>query len=345
MNQQKITLWNREEYSYPLAFGFLPNLTAYLHDDSTSAGHTPQKRPCMIVVPGGGYCVVSPTEAEIVAKVFYKMGYQAFVLTYTTNILIKEPLLDQPMKDLSRAVRYIRKHADALLVNPDQIAVCGFSAGGHLCASVCVHYADIVDGNTAYQGISNRPDAAILSYPVITSGVYAHKGSFCALLGGYRDPQTGEEICSASAQAQHYMSLEKHVTADTPPCFLWQTATDELVPVENSYLFAQALKAHHIPYAHHVFSQGKHGLSLANDTWANHEYGDPYSLEQIYRLIDAMRAGQVDVPESETARLTEQFYPDESKGQTMYSGQEPNEEAAVWPVLANSWLKQVLKLF
>ena len=106
-----------------------------------------------------------------------------------------------------------------------------------------------------YQTASAKPNAVILSYPVITSGDCAHRGSFTALLGA-----------DASEEELEYMSLEKQVTEDIPPCFLWQTAIDELVPVQNSFLFAQALQEKKIPYAFHVFSKGKHGLSLA-DEW------------------------------------------------------------------------------
>lgn len=99
-----------------------------------------------------------------------------------------------------------------------------------------------------YQTASAKPNAVILSYPVITSGDCAHRGSFTALLGA-----------DASEEELEYISLEKQVTEDMPPCFLWQTATDELVPVQNSFLFAQALQEKKIPYAFHVFSKGKHG--------------------------------------------------------------------------------------
>ena len=92
-----------------------------------------------------------------------------------------EPLKDQPMRDPSRAIRFIRSRAGEFCIDPDRLVICGFSAGGHLCASVCVHFADISD--EVYEGISNRPDAAILSYPVITSGDKAHQGSIQALLG------------------------------------------------------------------------------------------------------------------------------------------------------------------
>ncbi len=103
----------------------------------------------------------------------------------------------------------IRSRAEEFHIRPDRIAVCGFSAGAHLCGSLCVHNKDVEDPEEAYQNISNRPDVAILSYPVITSGKYAHRDSFVALFG--KEP---------SEQELDYMSLENHVTKDTPPCFL-----------------------------------------------------------------------------------------------------------------------------
>ena len=117
MRKEKLTLWETEEYTYPMAMGFTPNIMTYIHDEDT------QIRPVMIVVPGGGYCVVSPTEAEIVALDFYEKGYNAFVLTYTTNLLMQIPLGDQPMKDLSRAIRYVRKNADDFHADPDKVVI------------------------------------------------------------------------------------------------------------------------------------------------------------------------------------------------------------------------------
>ncbi len=175
--------------------------------------------------------MVSTTEGEIVAKEFYEKGYNAFICIYTTDLLRLAALKMQPIRDLSRAIRYIRVHSDEFNIHTNQLVVCGFSAGGHLCGSVCVHYADINDENPNYAHVSNRPDASILSYPVITSGKYAHRDSFLTLLG---NEATEDEL--------EYMSLEKQVTEQTPPCFLWHTATDELVPVENSYLYAKECK-------------------------------------------------------------------------------------------------------
>ncbi|MCR5100222.1 MAG: alpha/beta hydrolase [Butyrivibrio sp.] len=315
---EKVNLWKDGEYDYSLAFGFVPNMVPYLHEDN-------KVRPCMVVVPGGGYCVVSPTEGEIVAKKFYDYGYNAFVVTYTTNILMKEPLKDQPMKDLSRAIRYIRKNAKEYCIDENKIVICGFSAGAHLCGSICVHYNDVKDENDELKDISNRPDAAILSYPVITSGEYAHRESFIALLGA-----------DASKEELTYYSLEKNVTENTPPVFLWQTVTDELVPVENSYLFAKALKEKGVKHAHHVFSSGKHGLSLSNEQWKNCEFGEPYTMEQIFEIVKAVKAGTVDIPEENKKGLIDAY--DDFKAD---SG-EPVKEAEIWPELAKQWLEDIL---
>lgn len=319
MHKKRIDLWKNKEYFYSEAFGFRPNLTAYMHEDN-------KVRPCMIVVPGGGYRIVSPTEGEIVAKRFFSIGYNTFVLTYTTNVLNNEPLKYQPMKDLSRAVREVRSKAEEYHIIPDKIVLCGFSAGAHLCASLCVHNEDIEDTCQDYRHISNKPDAAILAYPVITSGEKGHRGSFLALCGK-----------NASKEELEYMSVEKHVTSDTPPCFLWQTADDEAVPVENSYLFAEACRQCKVPYAHHVFSYGIHGLSLADEIWAKGEYGNPYTLEQVKKVMQMIDEHAVDVNENMKNELSELVNFSRSNYQM-------NREAAVWPELAEIWLEITLGL-
>ncbi len=314
MNTERFDLWKPEEYSYPLAFGFKPNLRTYLHEDD-------KIRPAMVVVPGGGYAFVSPTEAGIIAEKFFDYGYNAFVVTYTVNPLEKEPLIDQPAKDLSRAIRIVRSRAAEWKIDPNRLAIVGFSAGGHLCASVCVHFADYPD--PAYPDVSNRPDAAILSYPVITSGEKAHRGSFDCLLGK-----------DASEEALHYASLETQVGPDTTPCFLWHTVTDDLVPVENSLYFSEALRANKVPYALHLFSAGQHGYSLADDRWAAADFGESYTLEQTLCTIEAVKAGKVDAPEDFLA-FAEGFSDDVFKP-------EPNEEVRIWPEMAARWLEKII---
>ena len=283
----------------------------------------------MVVVPGGGYEYLSASEGELVALEFYRRGYQAVVCTYTTNLATTIPVGDQAMQDLSRSVRLIRKNAEQWHVNADQIVVCGFSAGGHLCASLCTHYVDIAD--PAYEGISNRPDAAILAYPVITSGKYAHRESFLSLLGR-----------EAKAEMLDYFSLEKHVTSMTPPCFLWQTMHDAIVPIQNSQLFAEACRLHGVPYAHHVFSTGEHGISLANDEWAAGAYNGHYVEEQCAILTKLVRQGVLCRPGRDMHEL-DRFDMEEAK--ISVKQQETSfPEAAIWPTLADQWIQSILAI-
>ena len=318
MRHERIDVWGNSEYSYPAAFGFRPNLRTYLHEDG-------EARPCVLVIPGGGYRMVAPSEGEIVAKWFYDHGYQAFVGTYTTDYLGMNPLKMQPLKDLSRMVRLIRSRADEFRIREGKIILCGFSAGAHLCGSLCVHWTDAED--PVYGEISNRPDGAILSYPVITSGEYAHRDSFTALLG---ENATEEEL--------NYMSLEKQVTEKTPPVFLWQTATDALVPVENSYLMAMALKKAGVPMEHHVFPRGIHGLSLSSSDWAEQRFGEPYPMEQMFCIAKAVEEGKITAAPEKTGMLNFFLHPDDEAFAGMPKP-EPVEEAAVWPELADRWIR------
>ena len=312
-----IRLWESGEYSYPLACGFVPNLVSYIHEDE-------KIRPCMLIVPGGGYRFVSQREGEIVARTFYDKGYNTFVLTYTTDLTMTEPLKEQPMKDLARAIRKIRQGAERYQIDPKKVILCGFSAGGHLCASVCVHYEDIQDEHRVYKHFSCRPDAVILSYPVITSGVYAHRGSFEALYG--KEP---------SEKEMEYMWLEKHVTERMPPCFVWHTVDDQTVPVENSHLFARACKDQGVLYAFHIFSHGKHGLSLANEQWASRECGGAYTKEQMQLLVKSIENGTITLPKEAEEKVYEEVTKVRPKD-------EPNEEVSIWPELADRWVKAIL---
>ncbi|MCB2354573.1 alpha/beta hydrolase [Clostridium estertheticum] len=328
-------LWEKEEYSYPVKGRFIPNIVTYIHEKNNKL------RPAMLVVPGGGYCVVSDTEAEIVAKEFYNKGYNAFVVTYTTNLLMTIPLKLQPLKDLSKAVMFVRKKAEKFFVNPNKVIICGFSAGGHLTGSLAVHFdARELVLDSEYEGVSSRPDAVILSYPVITSGEYAHKGSFRALLGE-----------NASSKELEYMSLEKQVNKDTPPTFLWQTATDDVVPVENSYLYAKACKKYGVTFEYHVFGNGGHGMSLANEDWAAGNFGGDYTMQQYYENIQFMIDNNMELPtpfnmmgEIPKGVCARDIVKEEIKKILSQRQLQPDKGIAVWPELANNWLKKVLSI-
>ena len=321
----KIEIWEKGEYKYPYAFDFTPNMRAYLIDDG-------EVHPCMMVLPGGGYAVVVPPEGELVAKEFNKRGYNCFVMTYTTNQTMREPVRDQAMNDLARAIRYARKYCDKYRIDPDKLYVCGFSAAGHVCASVCDYWEDLTDENPEYKDISCRPDAAVLSYPVITSGEFAHQDSFRFLIGADIYDRTDDE---AKALLDRY-SLEKNVKDTTPPCFIWQTVTDNLVPVENSYLYAEALKKKGIKHAHHVFSEGWHGLSVSNEDWAAGNHGEPYSAEQSFALVKAMKEGLIEEPENGADSLLD-FLKPLPEGIKI----DPVAEVSIWPDLADGFLKSL----
>ena len=329
-----IYLWEYGEYEYPCAGNFLPNITAYLHEDE-------QMRPAMIVVPGGGYAMVSPTEGEIVAKKFYHAGYQAFVLTYTTNMFRVKALEKQPLKDISRAVRYIRKHAGELKIMDNMVVCCGFSAGGHVVGSLAVHYQDEELKCEPYGDVSNRPDAVLLSYPVVTTGEYAHRDSFELLLGS-----------EPTEQQLAWASLEKQVSPDTPPAFLWQTLTDELVPVENSILYTKACRENQVSCELHLFMNGNHGMSLADEDWASNNLGEGslYTMTQQWQTMKTLYTQNpamlpdVFVSSAKAETLLE-FVAEWSKATVGFQQQQEQQKAdasvAQWPVLALAWLNKI----
>ena len=160
-----------------------------------------------------------------------------------------------------------------------------------LCSVVCALYGCCGQG-FGYRTVSARPDAAVLCYPVITSGVYAHRDSIVALLGN--SPDT-EEL--------KYMSLEYYVTKDTPPCFLWQTVTDATVPVENSYLFAMACRRAGVKYAHHVFSEGVHGMSVASEPGLKESSGFPIRWNRFGAWLMLLQRGGQNILRNRGSRL------------------------------------------
>ncbi len=200
----------------------------------------------VVICPGGGYEYVSTREGAPVAARFAGAGWRPFVLAYSVG----ERLGVRPLREAAWAVRTARRlcGADG---SPPFVAVCGFSAGGHLAASLGAHWDDaaVFSGFSAAERRDHRPDALVLSYPVVTAGEFRHADSFRRLARDEDD--------------RAYFSLENWVTETMPPAFLWHTAEDADVPVENSLLLAEALRARRVPFELHVFPFGPHGLSLA----------------------------------------------------------------------------------
>lgn len=203
----------------------------------------------VVVCPGGGYGNRAGHEGEPIAIWLGSLGISAAVLRYR----VAPYRAPAPQLDALRAIRYVRSRAVEWNVDPARIGILGFSAGGHLACSAS-NLGD--DGNCSaddpVERHSSRVQAATLCYPVIVTGEFAHEGSRTNLLGD----EPSEELLAR-------YSGEKMVHAQTPPTFIWHTADDPVVPVENALLYALALRRHGIPHELHVFESGKHGLGLA----------------------------------------------------------------------------------
>ena len=207
-----------------------------------------QLRAAVVVCPGGGYAVRAPHEGAPIALWLNSLGVHAFVCDYR----VAPARHPAPLDDAQRALRLVRHQATSWHVDPRRVGILGFSAGGHLVCSAA-NFGDEGDA-TAADPVARqrgRPDAVIACYPVISSGEFAHRGSFDNLVGD--DPS-----------ARQALSLEHSVTARNPPTFLWSTADDQAVPVENSLLYAAALRRQGVDFALHVYPHGRHGLGLAS---------------------------------------------------------------------------------
>lgn len=222
---------------------FEPTISPYMIDSDRPTG-------CVIVCPGGGYAHRAPHEGEPIARALNDRGISAAVCDYRVAPY-RHPY---PLLDAQRAIRWVRANAKELNVKPDAVGILGFSAGGHLVTTAATHYDGGLSDGDEIDRQSSRPDAVIPCYAVISFGEYKHTGSMKNLLG--EDPP---------AELMQSLSNETQVTEDTPPAFLWHTADDPAVPVENSLLFAEALSAHKVRYELHIYRTGRHGLGLAAD--------------------------------------------------------------------------------
>ena len=207
----------------------------------------------VVICPGGGYVSLQmEKEGHKLARWFAQRGVTPVVLTYR-HAPHRHPV---PSNDVRRALRWVRANAAELDVDENRVGVMGFSAGGHAAGTVAVHFdAGNPTSPDPIERQSCRPEFAILIYPVITMGQpLTHGGSRSNLLGPDAPPELVDQL-----------SLEKHVTASTPPTFLFHTTPDPSVPVEHTLMFYQALRRAGVPAEMHVFAHGHHGVGMAED--------------------------------------------------------------------------------
>jgi acetyl esterase/lipase len=222
----------------------IPTLTPFPADPAKRTGAS------MLIFPGGGYGNLAEHEGTGYAEFFARHGITSYVLKYRLGSNgYRHPTM---LNDAARALRMIRTFARRDGLDPARIGVIGSSAGGHLASTLVTHFAaGRQDAADPVERESSRPDLGILCYPVISLGEFAHAGSRRSLLG--QDP---------AAELVALLSNELQVTKETPPCFLWHTVEDKTVAVENSLLFASALRRAGVPFSLHIYEKGAHGLGF-----------------------------------------------------------------------------------
>ena len=225
----------------------IPTLTPYLPDSIPPSGTT---GAAMVICPGGGYSHLAPHEGKNYALWLNQHGVTCFVLKYRLGSSgYRHPAM---LQDAARAMRLVRARAADWKIDPKRVGIMGSSAGGHLASTLMTHF-DLGNTNAAdpIERQSSRPDIGILCYPVITMGEYTHPGSKKNLLGTHPPPELVK-----------LLSNELQVTTNTPPCFIWTTYEDKTVPMENSLMFAEALRKAGVPFDLHIYQKGRHGLGL-----------------------------------------------------------------------------------
>ncbi|GHV84116.1 acetylesterase [Spirochaetia bacterium] len=213
-------------------------------------------RPAVIVCPGGGYRIINEKEGDPVARRFQAFGMQSFLLRYSVDG-VPFPIA---LTELASLVDHIRKNADYYDVDPDRIVICGFSAGGHLAASLAVHWEKYWFRDCLSSSLDCRPNGVVLCYPVISSGEHSHIESVDHLTRKLENKEL-----------KQYISVENYVSQNTCEVFLWHNFDDKEVKVENSLLFINALVKENVPFEAHIFPAGGHGISLCDECTAERE--------------------------------------------------------------------------
>ncbi len=230
-------------------------LKSFVNPYSESIGR--RYRKAVIVCPGGSYATIVEKEADAVALRFQSYGYQAFVLRYSVG---KVPY-PGALIELAEAVKFLRENAEKYDIDIEKIYVCGFSAGGHLAASLAVHWDSVLE-QWGFDRYEIRPNGIILCYPIITTDKRWRESKFI------------EELCvDENSDFFSYLAVEKYVSDNTPPVFLWHNADDRSVSVMNSILFSESLAENRVFFEAHFFPKGGHGLSLADEVVADTEHG------------------------------------------------------------------------
>ncbi len=244
MEVKKIHL--KDHFSFLGENGCDPTLTTYIQYNMSEMKHENRKRPTLLICPGGGYGMCSQRESEPIALAFLPFGMNAFILNYS----VAPHKFPTQIREVAAAMELLYEKQDEWHVDTEKITIIGFSAGGHLAAHYSTSF-DIPEVREVFPN-SKAVNGSILSYPVIIAdkGI-CHEGSFRNLTGQY---PLSDEIFNR-------FSLDKCVSENTPPAFIWHTSEDNCVPVASSLYYANALAKYKIPYELHIYPYGNHGGS------------------------------------------------------------------------------------
>lgn len=261
-------------------------LTTYLLDNVREG----QKRPLVIVCPGGAYLQCCSYEGESVAMHFMRAGYHAAVLEYSTQQSAQgNSAFPQPLYDMARAIMLVRENAKDWGVNSEQIVIVGFSAGAHLCASYGNLWNSAILENYG-EPLQRKPNAVILGYPLADLRLnkkemqkkMAENIDLQSVVGGdaffmrYKSLFDRSEIAmyghsNPTEEEMEWADPIRHISKDTPPTFLWHTFEDEMLSPLHSVNYAAKLCDAGIPCEMHLFDKGVHGLAMADETSAKKE--------------------------------------------------------------------------
>ena len=263
--QAPISLWpNGAPGALGNSSNDIPTLTPYLPEVTNATG------AAMVICPGGAYAHLAPHEGNDYARWLNQHGVTCFVLQYRLGSHgYHHPAM---LNDAARAVRWVRAHAADFQVDKHRVGIMGSSAGGHLAATLLTHFdAGQPGAPDALDRESSRPDLGVLCYAVISMGEFTHAASRVNLLGANPSPEL-----------VHSLSNELQVTTNTPPCFLWTTVEEKTVPMENTMLFADALRKNHVPFSLHVYEKGNHGMGLQDKAPFAHPH--PWAADCLFWL-------------------------------------------------------------
>jgi acetyl esterase/lipase len=280
MLTKKIQLFEDNEHS---------NLYTYILDPQISYSAF-RKRPAIIICPGGGYLMTATKEGEAVATRFLSKGYHTFVLRYSTYF--KERMNDlkvvpptnrnsnypEPLIELMESIRVIKENAEEWYIDTENIFVLGFSAGGHLAASLAVKWDDNYLLSRFQKEVSQslfKPKGIVLCYPGLDfesskANFQRHKDPMIRRQGEFLYPAIFG--CTDPSKEQlDKIKIINHIRPDMPPVFLWHTYDDEIISSKDSAALVSELIRHKIKCEFHLFTKGRHGLGLSDEIYANSE--------------------------------------------------------------------------